>query len=288
MPSSMVAGGMAGSDSRGSDWSDQEIDLIVADYFAMLQMELAGQTFVKSHRNMALQQLISRSHASIEFKHGNISAVLERLGLPTIKGYRPRENFQGALIEGVGRYLGTPGRPEALVAFSEAVAVETPVMLPIVDAPPLSHVEKPSTRPLERLVRKFDPAVRDARNRSLGLRGEERAFHAERERLSAVGREDLARKVRWVSQEDGDGAGYDIRSYAHDGQERLLEVKTTLGHARTPFYLSSNELAFSQERPEAFKLLRVYDFARSAKAFELEPPLTDHVALLPTAYRASF
>ncbi len=94
--------------------------------------------------------------------------------------------------------------------------------------------------------------------------------------------------MRWVSQEDGDGAGYDIRSYAQDGQERLLEVKTTLGHARTPFYLSSNELALSQERPEAFRLLRVYDSARSAKAFELEPPLTDHVALLPTAYRASF
>lgn len=48
----------------------------------MLQMELAGQPFIKSHRNAALQQLIDRSHASIEFKHGNISAVLERLGFP--------------------------------------------------------------------------------------------------------------------------------------------------------------------------------------------------------------
>lgn len=279
---------MAGSDSRGSDWSDQEIDLIVADYFAMLQMELAGQPFVKSHRNIALQQLISRSHASIEFKHGNISAVLERLGLPTIKGYKPRENFQGALIEGVGRYLGSSSRPEALVTFNDAVADDVVAALPMVDAPEPSLRDKPAPRPLERLVRKFDPAVRDARNRSLGLRGEERVFHAERARLSTAGREDLARKVRWVSQEDGDGAGYDIRSFAYDGQERLLEVKTTLGHARTPFYLSSNELAFSQERPEAFRLLRVYDFARSAKAFELEPPLADHVALLPTAYRASF
>ncbi|AMK21508.1 MULTISPECIES: DUF3883 domain-containing protein [unclassified Sphingobium] len=79
-----------------------------------------------------------------------------------------------------------------------------------------------------------------------------------------------------------------IRSYGFDGSERLLEVKTTLGHARTPFYLSSNELSFSQERPEAFRLLRIYDFAGSAKAFELEPPLTDHVGLQPTAYRANF
>jgi len=278
---------MAGADSRGSDWTDREIDLIVADYFAMLQMELAAQPFVKAHRNAALQQLINRSHASIEFKHGNISAVLERLGLPIIKGYKPRENFQGALIEGVGRYLGSPSRPASLVTFDEAV-VDDIVALPIVDPPALVIGERTSVLPLERLVRKFDPATRDARNRSLGLRGEERAFHAERHRLAAAGREDLARKVRWVAQEDGDGAGYDIRSYGLDGGERLLEVKTTLGHARTPFYLSSNELAFSQERPDAFRLLRVYDFAGSAKAFELEPPLTDHVGLLPTAYRASF
>lgn len=278
---------MVGADSRGSDWTDREIDLIVADYFAMLQMELAGQPFVKSHRNIALQQLINRSHASIEFKHGNISAVLERLGLPIIKGYKARENFQSALIEGVGCYLGSPSRPSSLVTIDEAV-IGDGTGLPIVDPPNLVVSEKTSTPPLERLVRKFDPAARDARNRSLGLQGEERAFHAERLRLSTAGREDLARKVRWVAQEDGDGAGYDIRSYGLDGGERLLEVKTTLGHARTPFYLSSNELVFSQERPDAFRLLRVYDFAGSAKAFELEPPLTDHVGLLPTAYRASF
>jgi len=277
---------MAGTDGRGSNWTDREIDLIVADYFAMLQMELAGQPFVKAHRNAALRQLIDRSEQSIEFKHCNISAVQERLGLPTIKGYKPRRNFQGALIDGIGRYLGAPIRPVSLVTFTEAVP-DNAGSLPIVDPPELTSAESTSTLSLERLVRKFDPAARDALNRSLGLRGEERVFHSERQRLSTGGRDDLARKVRWVSQEDGDGAGYDIRSYGLDGGERLLEVKTTLGNARTPFYLSSNELAFSQERPDAFSLLRVYDFARSAKAFELEPPLTDHVRLLPTAYRAS-
>ena len=278
---------MAGAGSRGTDWTDREIDLIVADYFAMLQMELAGQPFVKTHRNAALRQLIDRSGQSIEFKHCNVSTVLERLGLPTIKGYKPRKNFQAALIEGIGRYLGAPRRPASLVTFDVAVADDI-AGLPIVDPPDLVVGDKASTQPLERLVRKFDPAARDARNRSLGVRGEERAFLAERLRLSAAGRDDLARKVRWVAQEDGDGAGYYIRSYGIDGGERLLEVKITLGHARAPFYLSSNELAFSQERPDAFRLLRVYDFAGSAKAFELEPPLTDHVGLLPTVYRATF
>lgn len=96
---------MGDAEQRGTSWTEGEIDLIVADYFVMLQMELAGQPFTKSHRNAALQKLIDRSHASIEFKHGNISAVLVRLGLPIIAGYKPRENFQGALIDGIGRYL---------------------------------------------------------------------------------------------------------------------------------------------------------------------------------------
>lgn len=278
---------MAVNDSGKGDWSEREIDLIVADYFAMLQLELSGQPFVKSHRNTALRQLLDRSHASIEFKHGNISAVLDRLGLPTIKGYKPRANFQAALIDGVERYLASAERPVSLVSFDEARAADA-LDLPLVDAPPAPNGEAPATPALERLVRKFDPALRDARNRALGMRGEERAFHAERSRLSSCGREDLARKVRWVSQEDGDGAGYDIRSYAADGAERLLEVKTTLGHARTPFFISSNEVAFSQERPEAFRLLRIYDFARAAKAFELASPLSDHVRLRPTTYQASF
>jgi hypothetical protein len=278
---------MGASELSGTDWSDQEIDLIIADYFAMLEMELAGAPYVKAHRNAALRQLIGRSRQSIEFKHSNISAVLEPLGLPTIRGYKPRKNFQHALMEGIGRYLGSADRPISLIVGA-ASAVDSRADLPMVEAPPPPIGDLMSNPSLERLVRKFDPAVRDARNRALGLRGEERAFHAERLRLEAAGRSDLSRKVRWVAQEDGDGAGYDIRSYAPDGTERLLEVKTTLGHARTPFFLSSNEVAFSQERPDAFRLLRLYDFARSAKAFELEPPLSDHIRLRPSTYQASF
>lgn len=37
------------------DWQDSENDAIVADYFTMLAMELAGQSFNKAERNRALQ-----------------------------------------------------------------------------------------------------------------------------------------------------------------------------------------------------------------------------------------
>jgi hypothetical protein len=36
----------------------------------------------------------------------------------------------------------------------------------------------------------------------------------ERAALRTAGRDDLARKVRWVSEEDGDSAGYDTASFA--------------------------------------------------------------------------
>ncbi|MDP3769097.1 MAG: DUF3883 domain-containing protein [Dehalococcoidia bacterium] len=157
----------------------------------------------------------------------------------------------------------------------------------LVPPPPL---QPPRARPpeLERFVRKFDPAERDFRNRELGKAGEEAVFHFERQRLEAEERPDLARKVRWVAQEDGDGAGYDIRSFDRSGGERLIEVKTTRGPQTTPFFLTRNEYAFAEERVDAFKLMRLYAFGREPRMFELTPPLTDAVRLSPHTYQASF
>lgn len=271
----------------GSDWTESEVDLIVADYFDMLAMELGGTPFVKAHRNAALQELTGRSRGSIEFKHQNISAVLLRLGMPWIAGYKPMANFQAALITGIERWLTAHpalfAGPEAEVPAA-GFAEDAPLFF---EAPPVASFES-TPPPLERIVRKFDPALRDARNRALGRRGEERIFHHEQAALRDAGRVDLARKVRWVSQEDGDGAGYDIRSFDPVGRERLIEVKTTTGIGTTPFFLSENERGFAEERPDAFRLARLYDFARAPKAFELTPPLDQCVMLRPANWRAEF
>jgi len=68
-----------------------------------------------------------------------------------------------------------------------------------------SKIARP--RQLDRLIKKFDPVERDFRNRLLGKAGEEFVLEEERKKLSDVERPDLAGKVRWVSMEDGDGAG---------------------------------------------------------------------------------
>ncbi len=271
----------------GEDWSDQEIDLIVADYFAMLDMELNGEPYVKARRNAALQDLTGRSKGSIEFKHQNISAVLQTLGEPWIIGYKPMQNFQRALLGGVERFLQNRTKGVDFL-LPKATTLSEQGALFIGEAP--TKIERPedSNPHLARLVRKFDPALRDERNRQLGKLGEERVFHSERARLQGAGRDDLARRVRWVAQEDGDGAGYDILSFTEGGRERFLEVKTTAGGEQTPFYISSNEKLFSEERQDAFRIFRLYDFARAPKAFEIAPPLESKLILETANYKASF
>ena len=107
-------------------------------------------------------------------------------------------------------------------------------------------------------------------------------------RLIAAGRTDLARRVEWTSQELGDGAGYDVRSFEVDGQEQFLEVKTTVGHKRTPFYLSRVERDFAEEAGDRFRIFRLYEWGRQPKAFLIKPPLEHALILEPTVYRAAF
>jgi hypothetical protein len=267
------------------DWTGEELDLIIADYFLMLNDEAAGVPFNKAQHNRLLQSKIDRSKGSIEFKHQNISAVLQKLGLPRILGYLPAVNYQTAIIAAIDRYLSQNPlalHPEKVVSgFTERPGL-------FVGAPPPLLPLTPQREDIERLIRKFNPVERDFRNRKLGRDGEELVFQFEREKLQRLDRSDLAKKIRWISEEDGDGAGYDILSYDETGKERFLEVKTTVGSDVTPFYITRNELSFSSERPEAFRLCRVFDFSISPRMFELTPPLENFVHLSPLSFEASF
>lgn len=274
----------------GQAWSSDELDLIVAEYFAMLGEQFAGRTFVKRHRSVALSEALGRARSSIELKHCNVSAILTELALPTLDGYSPLYNIQRALIPAVERFVtSSPGVLTPTAAEQPALQFAERASLFVEPAPALQQAQgEPSDAELQRLVRKFDPVERDFRNRTLGRAGEAIIFEHERDRLGQVGRADLARKVRWVSEEDGDGAGYDIHSFAEDGRERLLEVKTTNGVNTTPFFLTRNERTVSDERADAFRLVRVFDFARQPRVFELEPPLQHSVILTAENWRASF
>lgn len=76
--------------------------------------------------------------------------------------------------------------------------------------------------------------------------------------------------VRHVSKLDGDGAGYDIRSF--NGEKRLayIEVKSTTGKRETPFYMSSSEYAFFELHKENYIIARVYEFDISTKTGKID------------------
>lgn len=42
------------------DWSREEVEAAVADYFAMLGLELTGQPFNKAEHNRQLQRLLNK------------------------------------------------------------------------------------------------------------------------------------------------------------------------------------------------------------------------------------
>lgn len=282
----------------GEDWSADEIDTAVADYFAMLDKEIAGLPVNKAAHNRGLQLAIGRGRGSIEFKHQNISAVMLGLGQPWIAGYKPLANFQAALVDGVLRWLDAHEdwlAPRQLARVREVAGGQHPFASPFTPPPirygpvPTHRNEPPPVDPvfMAAIGRKYDVAARDARNRTLGRAGEEAVLVGEREALRLADRADLARRVRWISEEDGDGFGYDIASFEPDGRQRLLEVKTTNGWERTPFHISANELAVAEERRDDWHLVRLWDFARAPRAFTLRPPLAAHVELTPTSFLAA-
>ena len=70
-----------------------------------------------------------------------------------------------------------------------------------------------------------------------------------------------ANDIKHVSQELGDGLGYDILSFDMiDGQvsELYIEVKSTQNDVTTPFFMSPNEIAFAREKQKQFRIYRLF------------------------------
>lgn len=274
------------------DWSRAEVEATVRSYFEMLELDRRGERYNKSAYNERLRRLLNnRSKGAVEQKHQNISAVLLKLGIAPIPGYKPRGNFQGLLLEVVKEHL----RRDALSASSpieeqstnlaEASPGAGPSLAALADPPAPQKVPQPAMK-RTRIGRQVDYAVLEERNRLLGSNGEEWALEFERIRLHAAGRGDLAQRIEWVSKTRGDGAGYDILSFDVSGQPRYIEVKTTNGGPDAPFLVSRNEKAFSDEYSLQFYIYRIFHFNTHPRLFIL-PGSLSNLTLEPVAYRVS-
>lgn len=87
-----------------------------------------------------------------------------------------------------------------------------------------------------------------------------------------------------MSAEEGEG----VLSFDPEGRERLIEVKTTNGSSRPPFFLTRNERDLSAERPEDWGIYRVYVFAITPRIFTISPPLQNPVRIAPETWRTFF
>lgn len=275
------------------DWTREEVEATVSDYFDMLALELRGEEYSKAGHNRNLQKLLNhRSKGAVKYKYRNVSAVLIRLGYPYIDGYKPAYNFQSLLFKVVEDRLMGASR---LQAATQAAVEEKIEPKPVVDV--LSMLVEPPHRPEDAAVFYDQPTMirrpvrrnyleMESRNRELGLAGEELVLQFEEKRLWQSGRKDLASRIEHVSRTQGDSAGFDILSYETDGRDKVIEVKTTRFGELTPFFASKNEVIVSTERETQYHLYRLFNFKKAPKLFILPGALPSTCILEPEQYSA--
>lgn len=277
-------------------WSRAEVEATVAAYFSMLNDELRGTPFVKAQRIRDLMPLLpSRSKGSIEFKFGNISAVLSDLGLPFVDGFKPYSNYQQLLADVVADWV-KPGSGVLRLIHSQVVApapagdnlaqVAT-ILSAQVDPPERSSRPDAYPRRVAQLAKlPVDYLQIEAQNRSLGAAGEHFVLAFERARLLLEGREALADRVEHVAVSQGDSLGFDVKSYEVDGTDRLIEVKTTRYGKRTPFFVSRNEVGVSQQHDTRYHLYRVFEFHKDPRLFAIAGRIDRTCQLDPVTFMA--
>ncbi|MGJ4954802.1 DUF3883 domain-containing protein [Bradyrhizobium sp. HKCCYLRH2015] len=272
--------------SKGTDWTAEQVAVVVANYFALLEKERAGVKLNKADLYRRLAPEVGRSEKSIEWKLRNVSAVLDELGIAWVSGLVPAHNYQDFLVEAVEIQLEQ--HPQVLTNPTSVTPRFTPAGAPVLVPPPaFLNSDLQDRHPvLQRLVRKYDPAARDELNRSLGRAGEEMVFKFEFDRLCRAGRRDLAKEMDWPADRGEDHRGYDVRSFEPHGEERLLEIKTTNGHARTRFWLSRTQYEVAAQNPSTYRVRRVFHFQNGVQMFDVKPPLDASLELIPDKYAA--
>lgn len=281
---------------RSEVWSALEVEAVVADYLSMLRKELSGEAYNKSDHRRRLRRLLeNRSDGSIERKHQNISAVLIEVSFPYIRGYKPLSNYQALLADVVLSNLEDDVvLEESALRYVEAPAEQTRVFTRLLDrmaTPPfdLLDLARVALRNHERVrrARKTDYLAIEANNRRLGIAGERFVVAFERERLASSGFDDLARRVEHVTETTGDGLGFDVLSFTDQGREKFIEVKTTRMGPATPFFVSTNEVRFSDERSDQFSLYRVFTYEADPRLFALNGALRMSCDLSASHFLAS-
>lgn len=122
--------------------------------------------------------------------------------------------------------------------------------------------------------------------KTLGDKGEALVLLHEKRRLELQNKYSLSSKVRKVP----DGSGYDILSFDDRENEIKIEVKTTKGGVKTPFYMSDPEYRFLLSKPPHYCIYRLYEYDDTydiAKFYKIAGNVEGMLAFQPCNYTVS-
>lgn len=159
--------------------------------------------------------------------------------------------------------------------------------LTIEDAP--TKIRSRAEKTIKKTVftgKKVDWVKKQESSIKLGNKGEQLVILSEQERLRQLKKPDLADQVKKVL----DGEGYDILSFEENGDERYIEVKTTVNSKEEPFQITLNEYVFSRLNREQYFIYRLFEFkvvAGAARCFVLGGEELDNVHFEPIAFEVS-
>lgn len=280
-------------ESVDGNWYREEIKELVSSYMKMLAQELNELPYEKNALIDELRIKLNRNRVSeIEQKFRNISSILSINGQPYVGSLVPLFPYDQMLEDDVFQFLSGDDGIRQLI---NNVADHEPSVLPAIDDLALLIVNPPSNLPGKsklqpsgiRVPRKIlDFQSREDRNRKLGRQGEAFVIELEKKRLAETGLKILAEKIDWVSETQGDGLGYDLRSFDTDGSDIFIEVKTTTMGIDFPFLISANEVRVSEEIGSSYRLYRVFNFKKEPKLYILSGPISKTCQLVPMVFQA--
>lgn len=103
--------------------------------------------------------------------------------------------------------------------------------------------------------------------KEIGELGELFVLEYERARLRKAGKADLAELIRHVALTNT-AAGYDVLSFTNDGNEKLIEVKSSTGTSGS-FEISSNEWSVAKQSRSAYWVYRVTQVETQSPSIEM-------------------
>lgn len=278
----------------GKGWNWIESEIVVDLYFRMLEMQVANQAYVKTHLyRELLPRLNNRSIKLIEAKCQNVSAVMVQHGYPYVIGLKPLWNYQKQLEKVVlSQLIGSEKKLAEVIDKTLVISTEEDMVInwdSVLDTDIPEHIPGVREPQSKYLAHKIDYSQRESNNRKLGECGEEFVLEYEKRRMTNAGRSDLINDVEWSSKIQGDGLGYDIRSFNPENDDELfIEVKTTNSGKYQPFFISHNEVNYSKEFADAYSLYRVYQYKMNPRLFCMNGDVSQHVNLNAKTYKASF